>query len=144
MRVRWTLGAFVAAAVTLCVGQARAQEACAVPEEVPEGVYIFYVDQLDELPLLGPDGCSKLTKGAVATCHKAVASMIKCWQSMYRSTYKAQRIACGATVDPAQCSADHKGLLGLMLEQIDAGSGGIHAECDGVFAEAIYDACLAV
>lgn len=100
---------------------------------MPADLYLFYVDQLDALPLLGPDACSKLTKGAVSTCHKTVSSMIKCYQS--------QR---GATVDPAQCTADRKSLRERTLDQIDMASDNLHTECDEQFAEAIYFACLAI
>ena len=47
-------------------------------------------------------------------------------------------------MDPAQCTADHKGLLELTLDQIGQASDNLHTECDEPFAEAIYFSCLAI
>lgn len=144
MRFRWMAGAvLVAAAMGIAAGEADAQ-ACGDLTGVPEDVYTLYVDQLDELPLLGPDACAKLTQGGVAACHKAVASAVRCYQSLYRSTFKAQKIACGATPEPAQCSADYKSALDGVLDLIDGIAEPVHAECDGIFASELYFACLAI
>ena len=135
--------ALLAVAALALLGKAAHAQPCASLAGVPDDLHDFYVAQLTPL-LLPPDECSKIVKGALAACHKAVASTAGCHDSAHRGAFKAQKIACGVAMDPAQCAADRKSDLDTTLVGIEDFANLQHAVCEEEFALELYLDCLAI
>ncbi|MEN8161166.1 MAG: hypothetical protein ABFS41_13930, partial [Myxococcota bacterium] len=101
-------------------------------------------EQLDELPNLGPDECGKLTRGAVSACKKTVAGVGKCWSSLFKNTFKAQKLACKDTLDPKECTDFFKAELAFIRAELGFLADVQNEICEEDFAEAVFEACLGV
>jgi hypothetical protein len=121
----------VTAGILIGAGEARAQEACAIPAEVPAPVYDVYVELLSPgLPMELP-ACDALAKGALAACHKAVSAAVRCWTSVGKALAKGAKTTCNEQGDqePLCFEATEGWLLGLQ-SNVEASEAAGHAACD--------------
>lgn len=143
MGFRWTAGAaLLAAGMLIGAGGARAQEACAVPEDVPPLVYDLYRDLLDEgFPMAGP-ACEKLTKGALSACRKAVSAAARCWKGVGKGLAKGAKVTCKEQGDEEElCSVFTQEWLGGLQAEVAASEAEGHAACDAAAGGFLID-CL--
>lgn len=92
--MRSRLWVLVVAALSLGAGQARAQEACAIPDDVPEAVYDAFIEVLGEGLPLSESACDSFTKGWTSACHKAVAAAARCWGGVGKAVAKGAKTVC--------------------------------------------------
>jgi hypothetical protein len=97
--MRWIVGAaLVAATLGLGAVEARAQEACAIPDEVPAALFDSdggFSDTLGAGFPMPVAACDKVVKTALKTCQKAVTGAAKCWQGVGKGLAKAGKTVCG-------------------------------------------------
>lgn len=128
------LAAALALFVVLGAGQARAQ-ACGSATDVPVEVLDDFVDTLGGLFPLGADECEKITKSAVAACHKAVSSSAACTAAQISGSRKGAKTGCKVKKSLADsCDAEFDALLDLAESALEGTVDYAQGECDGTFA----------
>lgn len=136
---RWLL---VVGALLLGAGEARAQEACTIPDEVPEGVYEAFIEVLGEgLPMSEP-ACDSFTKGWTSACHKAVAAAARCWRGVGKALGKGAKTTCKEQ-GPAEelCFDFTAGELDGLAENVELSASEGHAICEQGAGE-VRNVCL--
>jgi hypothetical protein len=139
MSFKWIGGALLLVAVTF--GGAEEARAQACGDIDAEEVYEFLLDELDGVFPLPANECTKITKGAVAACQKAVSAAASCYESLYANAYKGHKTACGADDDPAACTDFYKGELEEIRAEIQAVAEFEHESCEE-FAGAFNEICV--
>ena len=95
--------AFCAAALLGAAGEARAQS-CGLPDDVPQSLFDAYNDVIGGLFPLDEPECDKIAKDVLATCHKAVATEVACWNHVIKGIGKGAKVGCKAQgPDEAEC-----------------------------------------
>jgi hypothetical protein len=117
---------------------------CGLPDDQPELVFGFYVTQLGGAFPLDEDTCAKLTDGAIAACHKAVADSAACLGRVVDNLLKGMKTVCSTTGDPKACVDGAKAQNQGYEMEIDASEQDGKAVCDDEFADAIFDDCIGV
>jgi len=119
--VRWIFAAFAAVAITSGAVGARAQEACAIPEEVPASLFesgeASFIDTLGAGFPMPVAACDKVVKTALKTCQKAVSGAARCWKGVGKGLAKAGKTVC----------REQGGSEGLCLEFIEGEVAGLAA-----------------
>jgi hypothetical protein len=130
------------AALLLGAGGARAQEACAVPDDAPEGLYDAYAEVLGEGFPMSESACDSLTKGWVAACHKAVASAASCWRGVAKALAKGAKTTCqDQGPDEEACFASTAGDLADLEENVEMSESEGHTTCEEA-APLVRNVCL--
>ena len=121
----------VAFSLGLAAGEARAQEACAIPGDVSEDVYNAFFEMLNQgFPMPIP-ACERLTQAALSACHKAVSASARCWKSVGKALAKGAKLTCNEQGEEEEACLIGTGLelqeLATMVEGSEADG---HAACE--------------
>jgi hypothetical protein len=142
-RVDGFVASAVLAAVLLLAGGAAHAQACGSIPAQPEDVYDTFVDPLGiTFPIGDASVCEKLTKAAVSACHKAVSDTASCLTSLASGVLKGTKPVCSTFKNQSGCLDDAKATADDDKADFAAQAEAAHAECDGIFAAAISQACL--
>jgi hypothetical protein len=124
-------GAALVTAALSGAGEARAQ-ACTIPDEVPPALYEeVFLDTLGQGFPMPEAACERLTKTAVATCHKTVSAAARCWKGVAKGLGKGGKTTCPeqGVAEQACFDAVAGELAGLESGVAESEAGG-HALCD--------------
>ena len=136
------IGGAVLVAFALTAGEARAQEACAVPGDVPADVYDQYLDLLGEGFPMDAAPCERLTKTVVSSCHKSVTASTRCWGGLLKSLRKAAKTTCAEQGDEEEaCLVGTGNNLAGGEAAVESSSEDGHGLCDAGGEEFLF-ACL--
>src|SRR5262245_4441699 len=134
-------------------GSARAQYTeCGLPSSVPESVYFTILDSAD--PYFGAVSqktCDGIVKLGIADCKAQVKASYKCGVKTANSQYSIVLKQCAELDDPMDrdnCKGSAKDQRdfnrdGYKESMDDPNTGGL-GMCEGVFADALNSACMAV
>jgi hypothetical protein len=115
---------------------------CGLPENQPEFVFGFYINQVAGAFPLDEGTCEKFTNGAVAACHKAVADSAACLGRVVDNLLKGMKTICSTTDDPKVCVDGAKSQNQGYQMEIEASAQDGDEVCEDEFAEAIFDDCI--
>jgi hypothetical protein len=123
--------ALVVAGMLLGASESRAQEACAIPDQVPAPVYDAYLELLGLGFPMNASACDKLTKGVVSACHKSVSAATRCWKGVGKGLAKGAKTTCNEQGEEEPLCL---GFTGDWLENlqgnVEASEAEGHASCD--------------
>jgi hypothetical protein len=126
----------------LVAGSANAQ-ACGDLDEVPQEVYAGYVELLADLFPLPSGVCDKLSRGTVASCHRAVSTNTSCIGALIRGVAKAGRTACGAqAAGQEECIDQLEQFLTNAQSSVDSRAREAHEECDAETGPQLWSICF--
>jgi hypothetical protein len=113
--------------------------ACLGPSEQPSLVRTWVTAYYaGEFPL-DESTCEKIVKKAVAACHKAVSEAEKCQDKLYGALRSIAKPACEGD---AGCIDDAKQSIEAGASSLEEDADSAHDDCDGDFAESLFDYCV--
>lgn len=120
---------------------APASAQCTDPDEVPDLVLAVVLELVGGRFLLPEKECDKIAKTAGAACHSAVASALKCSESLFKSVSKARKTACGVEEGDEQddCEQSLEDFLTVVLAGIEAEAAAADLACDEGAADLAVD-----
>jgi hypothetical protein len=143
----------VARALCACLGflfvagAARAQfNECPLPSDLPEVVYATMTEQADlNFGGLTQQVCDSIVKKGVATCKVQVKAAAKCGHKAADGLYQIMLKQCAQiadAVDRAACKQGAKTFRDFNQNGYDGSRDDGLAVCEGMFAEALNNACM--
>jgi hypothetical protein len=109
---------------------------------VPSALYDAYVEVLGPGFPMDVAACDRLTKGALAACHKSVSAAVRCWKGVGKALGKGAKTTCNEQGDQEQLCLDGTGAeLDNLKSNVEASEADGHASCDAN-AEGFWFVCV--
>jgi hypothetical protein len=137
-KTRLVGAAWLLAGALLCGGGEANAQPCGDLLSTPEEVFDTYADLIWVLLPLPEKECSKITKTAVAACHKAVDETASCIGGLFKNLGKIAKVGCDNDI----CQDEYETYIEIHQAQADEDEALSHLVCDDDFAVAMATLCL--